>query len=217
MFYNKVPNGMSPEEARGAYASFLSDIDRFRNSMQRVVCEWPISCEQFLSNPYINRIAWLGQVSAYYELRLPAMFRGGFKLLAGEQQAMANAAARNYLDKWLHAPREKAPIQPSIGQPPSSTMGRLAWWLKSWKTRGYPNGIPDEVPDGLMQMRLAPSWKAVALALLKNDLHLTSLGFSVPTSKWYNAIKRVELACRDAKHVTFNQTSFGIDQLELFQ
>jgi predicted phosphoadenosine phosphosulfate sulfurtransferase len=33
-----------------------------------------------------------------------------------------------------------------------------------------------------------PSWKAVAFALLRNDLHLRALGFSVPEPPWFQEL-----------------------------
>ena len=54
---------LSPEEAKIAYAVFLRDIPRFQAAMDRVVREWPKSCEHFLTNENTNRVAWLGQAS----------------------------------------------------------------------------------------------------------------------------------------------------------
>ena len=51
-------------------------------------------------------------------------------------------------------------------------------YLQTWAKRDYPNGIPDEVPEVLAKENLAPSWKAIACAILKNDMLLTSLGFT---------------------------------------
>lgn len=42
-------------------------------------------------------------------------------------------------------------------------------YVQTWEGQGYPDGIPEEVPYRLTQLNLAPSWKAVALALLKNN------------------------------------------------
>ncbi len=69
-------------------------------------------------------------------------------------------------------------------------------YIEKWKTQGYHEDIPDEVPLVLMQERLAPSYKAIALAILRNDHNLTTLGFSAPKSDWYSAIKRIEIANR---------------------
>lgn len=82
-------------------------------------------------------------------------------------------------------------------QPNKQSMrGKIAHYIETWKARGYPDDIPDEVPDPLMQRNLAPSYKAICVCILKNDHHLTDLGYSAPKSKWYDAIKQEELRCR---------------------
>ncbi len=78
------------------------------------------------------------------------------------------------------------------------TAGRVKKYILDWKTKGYPDDIPDEVPDALMKLRLAPSYKAIALAILSNDVGLSSLGFALKPSKWYSHFKRIELDAREA-------------------
>lgn len=70
---------------------------------------------------------------------------------------------------------------------------RIALYVEKWRGQGYPDDIPDEVPDRLMQLGLAPSYKTIAIAILKNDNHFVSLGFSAPESHWYGVLKRIEL------------------------
>jgi predicted phosphoadenosine phosphosulfate sulfurtransferase len=69
-------------------------------------------------------------------------------------------------------------------------------YIESWLVRGYERGIPDEVPMPLMRLGLAPSHRAIAEALLRNDMALLSLGFSPPRSEWYGALKRIEINAR---------------------
>ncbi len=76
---------------------------------------------------------------------------------------------------------------------------RIAQYTETWESRGYPDGIPDEVPQALADELLAPSWKAIAVALLKNDAGLLSLGFSAPVSRYYMALKSIELGKRGTK------------------
>jgi predicted phosphoadenosine phosphosulfate sulfurtransferase len=70
-------------------------------------------------------------------------------------------------------------------------------YISEWKGKGYADGIPDEVPDALMRLNLAPSWKAIAIAILKNDLQFLSLGYPPKKSEWYSALKREEIEHRD--------------------
>lgn len=61
--------------------------------------------------------------------------------------------------------------------------------MKVWRGRCYSEDIPDEVPDGIMKSMRAPSYKAIAEAILKNDLALYSLGFQPHISHWYKVVK----------------------------
>lgn len=81
-----------------------------------------------------------------------------------------------------------------------ATRDLVAQYRSQWALRGYPEDLPDEVPHELMKRGLAPSYQAIALALLNNDMGLTALGFQPPHSRWYDAIKRVEIEERN-KHV----------------
>lgn len=56
-------------------------------------------------------------------------------------------------------------------------------------------GIPDDVPKEIFDM--VPSYKRIAIAILKNDYSLKSLGFSPKTSEYYNAYKRIEIEQRN--------------------
>lgn len=108
-FYNDdPPRDMTPQEATESYMYFLRDLPRFEKALARVLEEWPRSCEHYLSNESMNRIAWLGQASMCIETGVPACFRGGFNLLTDEEQKAANALALKYLNKWLVSQGEPA-------------------------------------------------------------------------------------------------------------
>lgn len=50
--------------------------------------------------------------------------------------------------------------------------------MNKWKERCYFDDIPDEVSLGIQKSLRAPSYKAIAIAILNNDLNFLSLGFS---------------------------------------
>lgn len=91
---------LTPDEAREAYATFLRDTPRFKSALQRVLTEWPKSCEHFLSNEQSNRIAWLGQAAMCIETGINNTHRGGFKLMTDEEQRTANETAAAALAAW---------------------------------------------------------------------------------------------------------------------
>lgn len=73
---------------------------------------------------------------------------------------------------------------------------RIKKYIISWKYKGYKDGIPDKIPVRLHQLKKAPSYKSIALAILNNDYALKSLGYDVKKSKAYDAIKKEELIAR---------------------
>ena len=99
-FFNTTSD-LEKEDAKLKYCEFLSDLVRFEKALIRVLNEWPISCEQFLSNPNMNRIAWLGQASMCIETGIPSIYRGGFKLLSDQKQKEADLMAEKYLKIFL--------------------------------------------------------------------------------------------------------------------
>jgi hypothetical protein len=92
---------MTAEQCEHEYYLLLSDEAEFREALGHVISEWINSCEHYLTNNSMNRIAWLGQASLCYAKQIPSTFRGGFHLLSSEQQLRANQIALEYLNKWL--------------------------------------------------------------------------------------------------------------------
>lgn len=95
------PKGMTAEGCKSAYRDFLADIGRFERALIGVTTEWKHSCEHYLTNSAMNRIAWLGQAAACYDLGISQEFRGGFTYLSEPQQNAANEMALKYLNKWM--------------------------------------------------------------------------------------------------------------------
>lgn len=101
-FYENVPpRGMTPRQATESYESFLRDLSRFEGALRRLLVEWKNSCEHYLSNESMNRIAWLGQAAMCIETGVSATFRGGFNRLRDDEQRAANLMALKYLNIWL--------------------------------------------------------------------------------------------------------------------
>lgn len=74
---------------------------------------------------------------------------------------------------------------------------KIKEYILRWKSRGYPDDIPDEVPLVLMQLKKAPSYKAVCMAILRHDHALETLGFTPKISPYYRELKRIEIESRD--------------------
>jgi len=100
-FYESSVEGKTAEQCERIYADFLSNLEEFRAGLEGVTREWVNSCEHYLTNKAMNRIAWLGQASACYLKGIPHEFRSGFQLLSEEQKEAANRLAYEYLCRWL--------------------------------------------------------------------------------------------------------------------
>lgn len=101
-FYeDRPPQQFKDADCQKLYADFLRDQERFESALTHVLAEWPNSCEHYLSNENMNRVAWLGQASACIALGLPSCFRTGYHLLSDTDKALADALALSYLNKWL--------------------------------------------------------------------------------------------------------------------
>lgn len=83
------------------YKNFLSDIQLFEKMLERVITEWKNSCEHYLTNENMNRIAWLGQAAVCIYSGLPSKYRGGYNLLDDKQKQNADLSALKYLNIWM--------------------------------------------------------------------------------------------------------------------
>jgi predicted phosphoadenosine phosphosulfate sulfurtransferase len=80
---------------------------------------------------------------------------------------------------------------------------------KWWAERGYPGGIPDEVPYELEAKRLAPSWRRVCKSLLRNDYWCKGLGFSQHKSAAYGAYQDLMRRRREKWDIGQEQLEFA--------
>lgn len=101
-FYENSVPGKTKEECEAEYAKLLCNEEEFKNALDGVITNWKYSCEHYLTNKAMNRIAWLGQASLCYARKIPSSFRSGFSLLSESQQNRANEIAFDALNKWLN-------------------------------------------------------------------------------------------------------------------
>lgn len=102
-FYDNFKTGMTKTQCEDVFRKLLCDEKEFRAALTGVVTEWVHSCEHYLTNTAMNRIAWLGQAAACYAKGIPSAFRGGWFLLNEDQIANANQIALEFLNGWLTA------------------------------------------------------------------------------------------------------------------
>jgi len=92
---------MTAEQCQQAYADYLSDDEKFKEGLNGVINNWIHSCEHYLTNKAMNRIAWLGQAAMCYSTGVPSKFCAGFNLLSQQQQDRANEIALEALNTWM--------------------------------------------------------------------------------------------------------------------
>jgi len=63
---------------------------------------------------------------------------------------------------------------------------KIAVYIKWYRERGYPDGIPDQGDYKLEQLGKIPAWRQIAKTLLRNDWYCKTLGFGVTKSSAYN-------------------------------
>lgn len=87
-----------------------------------------------------------------------------------------------------------------LGSLPAATqehyLKRFRVFIRWWKRRGYADGIPDESPAVLENKGLAPSYRRICKALLRNDYWCKGLKFSQPKSDVYKAFVKQKKAER---------------------
>jgi ParB-like chromosome segregation protein Spo0J len=101
-FYESVKDGMSHKDCEMEYIRILTDLDLFAQILEKVITEWKHSCEHYLTNKSMNRIAWLGQAAVCYHSGVPSRYSYAWFELTKSQQDAANNVAHKYLTKWLN-------------------------------------------------------------------------------------------------------------------
>jgi predicted phosphoadenosine phosphosulfate sulfurtransferase len=66
---------------------------------------------------------------------------------------------------------------------------KIERYINQWEKNCYFDGIPDEVPKRINELKKAPSYKAICMAILKNDYQLKSLGFTPKKSSLVYKLK----------------------------
>jgi len=102
-FYSPKPprKDMTTDDCKAAYATFLRNIPLFENAMAGVIQDWPHSCEHYLTNERMNRIAWMGQAAMCWETGVSKFFCGGYFQLSEDEAKAADQAALRGINLWL--------------------------------------------------------------------------------------------------------------------
>ena len=90
---------------KSAYLSkaidFTGDWDLYGSWMLKVITDWPISCENSLTDTSMNRRAWIGHAAVAYAIQCPEdIVRLAWGKLTDEQRILANRKADEAIELW---------------------------------------------------------------------------------------------------------------------
>lgn len=100
-FYETKLNGKTNEECEEIFKRIMRSEDEFSTALDGVITNWKNSCEHYLTNKSMNRIAWLGQAAVCYASGVPSRYASAWFDLSEETRNKANEIALQYLNKWL--------------------------------------------------------------------------------------------------------------------
>lgn len=104
-------------EAVAEAIKFTGDAALYGSFMRRVIQEWPISCENALTDASINRKAWVGHAACALALRIPEdVVREAWGKLSNEQRRLANAQAEYAIAAWEQHHKESAALHRDLGK-----------------------------------------------------------------------------------------------------
>ena len=80
---------------------FTGDHKKYGRFMLRVVSEWPVSCENSLTDYNLNRKAWVGHAACAMAIGCPEdITREAWGKLSDEQRLLANREAARAIQRW---------------------------------------------------------------------------------------------------------------------
>ena len=95
---------------------FTGDHVIYGDHMTRVIVEWPISCENSLTNYQINRRAWIGHAACALANKCPEyIVRQAWGQLTNEQRFLANKKAEGAIQQWELRYSESKGIHGDVG------------------------------------------------------------------------------------------------------
>ncbi len=85
---------------------FTGNAALYGSYMRRIIAEWPISCEQALTNPSMNQLAWVGHAATALAIRCPEYItRRAWGMLTEQQRVDADAQALGAVQAWKRRAR----------------------------------------------------------------------------------------------------------------
>jgi len=106
------------KKLKAAAILFTSNHKLYGRFMMRVIREWPISCENALTDDSINKRAWIGHAAVALAHEIPEdITRDAWKELTHEQQFLANKEADAAIQAWEYSYVKSKKLCRSVGEP----------------------------------------------------------------------------------------------------
>ena len=117
--WEEIEFNMWGEAEQGALdkaIEFTSNHKLYGSFMMRVVTEWPISCENALTDRHLNKRAWLGHAACALALSCPEhVVREAWGKLTDEQRILANEEASRAIRTWENDYAASNKLHPDMG------------------------------------------------------------------------------------------------------
>lgn len=120
--WEEVKHGMWAEvDDRKAHLAraieFTGNHKLYGSYMTRVIREWPISCENALTDPTLNKKAWVGHAATALAIGCPEdITREAWGHLTDEQRLLANKEAERAIREWEYAYRKDKGLHEPMGE-----------------------------------------------------------------------------------------------------
>lgn len=100
-FYNSICEDVKEHMQKSI--DLLSNQEMFYRYAKKVIENWKYSCEQNLTDPSLNKIAYIGQSACCMANGTPAFVtRNAWSYIDEEDQRLANETARKVLKEWRY-------------------------------------------------------------------------------------------------------------------
>lgn len=105
----------SEKEALEWALRFTGNHKVYGSFMVRVINEWPASCENALTDNFLNRRAWIGHAAAALANKCPEhVTRKAWGFLSDEQRILANMEAERAILLWFEHRRKSGALRSDL-------------------------------------------------------------------------------------------------------
>lgn len=99
-FYDNI-SGKNKQEMIKSVIELFSAPEKTEKLMREVVLKWPNSCEHNLTNPAMNRVAYLGQAACCINAGVPCtVTMEAWNLVPKEYRDIADSIAEKIIKEW---------------------------------------------------------------------------------------------------------------------